>query len=118
MGGQAGADGMKHSSQRVLSLLVVGMLALAAAWATLHSPTVFFDQQILLGSSLGVFALLQFGWLGVPVGVISALCTISLWGHPWAALAMVVQVVWQQLFLSRFNGGPSERGNGTRRWTC
>jgi diguanylate cyclase (GGDEF)-like protein len=99
-------------SQPVLSLLAVAALSLAAAWATLHSPTVFFDQQILLGSSLGVFALLQFGWLGLPVGMVSALCTIAMWGHPWAALVMVLQLLWQQLFLCRFNGGASERGNG------
>jgi len=103
---------MARFNRKARTLLAVVLLSFAAAWATLNSPTVFFDQQILLGSSLGVFALLQFGWLGLPVGVVSALCTIPMWGHPWAALVMVLQVIWQQLFLSRFNGGASERGNG------
>jgi len=92
--------------------LSVVLLSVVSGWATLHSPTIFFSHQILLASSLGVYALLQFGWLGLPVGVVSALCTIAMWGHPWAALILVLQLLWQQLFLSRFNGSPAERGNG------
>ncbi|MCS5693960.1 diguanylate cyclase [Cyanobium sp. FGCU-6] len=97
-------------SARQLPLLV--LLVVAAVWGTLHSPTIFFDNQILLGSSLGVFALLQFGWRGLPVGLASALITVPLWGHPWAAVILVLQLLWQQLFLSRFNGGPEQLGNG------
>ena len=92
--------------------MAVVLLSLAAIWATLNSPTIFFDQQIILGSSLGVFALLQFGWLGLPVGMASAFFTVAMWGHPWAALVMLLQLLWQQFFLSRFNGGTGERGNG------
>jgi diguanylate cyclase (GGDEF)-like protein len=103
---------MRRSSQLLATLAGITVLSLAAAWATLNSPTIFFDQQILLGSSLGVFALLQFGWLGLPVGMVSALCTWQMWGHPWAALVLLLQLLWQQLYLSRFNGGPGERGNG------
>ena len=93
-------------------LLAVVLLSVAAAWLTLHSPTLFFNHQILLGPSLGVFALLQYGWLGLPVGVSAALVTVALWGHPWAALILSLQLLWQQLFLSHFNGGPEQRGNG------
>lgn len=32
------------------------------------APTVFFDSQLMLGLSLAVLALLQFGWWGVAVG--------------------------------------------------
>ena len=103
---------MSRSSPDRRQTLAVAVLCLAAAWATLHSPTVFFDNQILLGSSLRVFALLQFGWRGLPVGLVSALCTIPMWGHPWAALIMVLQLLWQLLFLTRFNGSDQERGNG------
>jgi diguanylate cyclase (GGDEF)-like protein len=103
---------MRRSSQLLMTLAAITVLSLAAAWATLNSPTIFFDQQILLGSSLGVFALLQFGWMGLAVGMVSALCTWQMWDHPWAALVMLLQLLWQQLYLSRFNGGPSERGNG------
>jgi len=65
------------SADRVLAVV---FLCLVAAWATLHSPAIYIDHQILQGSSLGVFGLLQFGWLSLPVGVASALCTITLWG--------------------------------------
>lgn len=103
---------MKRSTRRYCQLLSIVLLSLLSGWATLHSPTIFFTHQILLGSSLGVFSLLQFGWRGLPVGLVSALCTISLWGHPWAALILALQLLWQQLFLTRFNGSPKERGNG------
>ena len=97
---------------RVRQLLAIVLLSGLAVWGTLHSPTIFFDNQILLGGSLGVLALLQFGWLGLPVGLASALTTVALWGHPWGALILVLQLLWQQLFLWRFNGGPKQRGNG------
>lgn len=111
-GAQGHAERMKPPAPLLSRLMTVGLLALAAIWATVHSPTIFFDHQILLGYSLGIFALLQFGWLGLPVGVASALSTITLWGHPWAALILLLQLLWLQLFLSHFNGNPSERGNG------
>lgn len=103
---------MKGVLPSARQLLVVLLLTLAAVWATLHSPTIFFDNQILLGSSLGVFAVLQFGWRGLPVGLTAALITLPLWGHPWGGLVLGLQLLWQQLFLSRFNGGPEQRANG------
>lgn len=103
---------MKGMARSARQLLPVVLLCLAAVWSTLHSPTIFFDNQILLGPSLGVFALLQFGWRGLPVGLAAALTTVPLWGHPWAALILVLQLLWQQLFLSRLNGGRKQVGNG------
>lgn len=101
--------GMARSARQILPVVLLG---LTAVWSTLHSPTIFFDNQILLGSSLGVFALLQFGWRGLPVGLAAALTTLTLWGHPWAGLVLTLQLFWQQLFLSRFNGGRKQLGNG------
>ena len=103
---------MQDAAGSMRQLLQLVLLVAAAVWSTLHSPTIFFDNQILLGSSLGVFALLQFGWRGLPVGLASALVTLQLWGHPWAAVILVLQLLWQQLFLSRFNGGRDQVGNG------
>jgi diguanylate cyclase (GGDEF)-like protein/PAS domain S-box-containing protein len=94
------------------NLLIVILLSGLAAWATLHSPTIFFDSQILLGPSLGVLALMEFGWLGLPVGITAAAMTIPLWGHPWAIPVLLAQLLWQQLFLSACNGGPTQVGNG------
>lgn len=92
--------------------VAIVLLTLLAVWTTLASPTIFFDNQILLGPALGVLALLQFGWRGIVVGVAAALCTLVMWGHPWAALVMVLQLVWQQVFLSTYNGGREQAGNG------
>jgi len=103
---------MRCGARSTRQVLLVVSLSLAAIWASLHSPTIFFDNQILLGSSLGVFALLQFGWRGLPVGLAAALVTQPLWGHPWAALILTLQLFWQQLFLLRFNGGRDQLGNG------
>lgn len=94
------------------SLLNVALLSGLAAWSTLHSPTIFFDNQILLGPSLGVLALMEFGWLGLPVGISAAVMTLPLWGHPWAIPVLLVQLLWQQLFLLTCNGGPTQIGNG------
>ena len=103
---------MRCVSRSARQLVPLGLLTLAAVWTTLHSPTIFFDNQILLGTSLGVFALLQFGWRGLPVGLAAAFTTLPLWGHPWGALILVLQLLWQQLFLSRCNGGREQLGNG------
>ena len=103
---------MRCVSRSTRQLVPVGLLTLAAVWTTLHSPTIFFDNQILLGSSLGIFALLQFGWRGLPVGLAAAFTTLPLWGHPWGTLILVLQLLWQQLFLSRWNGGREQLGNG------
>ena len=92
--------------------LVVALLSGLATWATLHSPTIFFDNQILLGPSLGVLALMLYGWLGLAVGLAAATVTIQLWGHPWAMPVLLAQLLWQLLFLRSFNGGPSQIGNG------
>lgn len=103
---------MRRAARSAQRLLLVVLLGVAAVWITLHSPTIFIDNQILLGASLGVFALLQFGWWGLPVGLAAALSTAELWGHPWAALVLMLQLLWQQLYLSRLNGGREQRGNG------
>ncbi len=49
--------------------LLVGLLALLAVWVSQHSRSIVLDNQVLMGPSLGVFALLEFGWLGLPVGI-------------------------------------------------
>ena len=104
--------GMDSGARARRQLPLLGLLCLVAYWGTLQSPTIFFDNQILLSPCLAVFALLQFGWLGLPVGVMAAAATVQLWGHPWAAVPMLLQLLWQQLFLQHCNGGPDQRGNG------
>ena len=87
-------------------------LALLAVGLNLQPPQVFFDQQLMLGSSLAVLALLLLGWRGLAVGVAGYLVTWHSWGHPFELINGVAWLLALQLFLSRFNGGPVQRGNG------
>lgn len=91
--------------------LLAGCAGLAVLW-NLHPLTLFFDIQILLGGSLAVFALLVWGWPALLVGVAASLATVQLWGHPVGLVNGVLQLVWLQLFLSRFNGRAGRRDNG------
>jgi PAS domain S-box-containing protein len=90
----------------------IAVLGAAAAAVNLHAPTVFFDSQIMLGGSLSVFALLQFGWPGLAVGVAALSATALRWGHPYELLIGTAFLVWLKIFLDRFNGGWSNRDNG------
>jgi PAS domain S-box-containing protein len=88
------------------------LLSLAAVALNLHPPQLFFDQQLMLGSSLAVLALLQFGWRGLVVGIAAYLVTWTSWGHPFALINGSAWLISLQLFLNRSNGGAAQRGNG------
>ncbi|MEB3265799.1 MAG: PAS domain-containing sensor histidine kinase [Cyanobacteriota bacterium] len=81
--------------------LVVPLMTVGAVLLNLHSPTIFFDNQVLLGSGLGVLALLQFGAWGLPVGLAAALTTLPLWGHPYQAVTLIGLLLWQWAVLRR-----------------
>lgn len=101
------------SSPRPLTTFAaLAVLAAAAALVNLHAPTVFFDSQIMLGGTLAVFALLQFGWPGLIVGLVALGATALRWGHPFELLIGTAFLVWLKIFLDRFNGGWSNRDNG------
>ncbi|MFE8032746.1 response regulator [Thiohalocapsa marina] len=99
-----GRHGIALAQAVGLTLLAVGL--------NLLPITIFFDIQLLLGGSLAVFALLRLGWWGLPVGIGAALVTWQLWGHPWAALNIALELIWLKLFLDHFNGGAGRRDNG------
>jgi PAS domain S-box-containing protein len=101
---------MLTSKIPVLAALVV-LAALAALW-NLHAPTVFFDSQIMLGGSLAVFALLQFGWPGLLVGLVALGATALRWGHPFELLIGTAFLLWLKVFLDHLNGGWANRDNG------
>jgi signal transduction histidine kinase len=90
----------------------IGLLAAAAAAWNLHAPTVFFDSQLMLGGSLAVFALLEFGWVGLAVGAAASAATFFRWGHPWNMVVGTAFYVWLGVFLERFNGSRSNGVNG------
>ncbi|MFM7137977.1 MAG: hypothetical protein ACKO1M_13055, partial [Planctomycetota bacterium] len=97
---------------RIRTTLVIGLLAATAVWLNLHAPTLFFDTQMMIGGSLGIFALLQFGWPGLVVGLAALAVTYVRWGHPFELIVGTGFLVWLQFFLVRFNGGRTNRGNG------
>ncbi|MFO8239186.1 MAG: PAS domain S-box protein, partial [Prochlorococcaceae cyanobacterium] len=87
-------------------------LTVLAVLINLNAPTVFFDLQLMLGSAVAVLALLLFGWWGLLVGAASLAVTVWRWGHPFALLIGMAQLVWLRWFLDRRNGrsGHSEGG--------
>jgi PAS domain S-box-containing protein len=91
-----------------LVLLLSGL----AVWLNLHPPQLFFDQQLMLGASLAVLALLLWGWTGLVVGVAAYAVTWHTWGHPFALLNGCCWLLVVQLMLSRGNGGVVQRGSG------
>ena len=103
---------MSPISSGIWPWLAVAVLGAAAAWWNAHAPTIFFDIQIMLGGSLAVFALLQFGWAGLLVGAAAFSFTFIRWGHPCELIAGTVWLVWLKVFLDRFNGGPVGYDNG------
>jgi hypothetical protein len=95
-----------------LRLLALSILTLLAVVWNQHSPTLFFDHQITLGESLGLFALLAFGWSGLVVGLAAEAVTVQLWGQPLHLLVGIGQLIWLKLFLDHFNGGAVNNDNG------
>ena len=93
------------------ALLLVGCSALAVLW-NLHPFILFFDIQLMLGTSLGVFALLVWGWPGLAVGIAALLVTFQQWGHPFGLINGTAQLIWLALFLQHRNGGWQQRDNG------
>ena len=94
------------------SLWPLLLLTLAAVAINLHPLQPFFDQQLMLGSSLAVLALLRFGWSGLVVGLAAYSVTWYSWGHAFELINGTCWLLSLQLFLSRFNGGPAQRANG------
>ncbi|MFM7208181.1 MAG: hypothetical protein ACKO4T_16080 [Planctomycetaceae bacterium] len=66
----------------------------------------------MLGASLGVYAILEFGWAGLVVGVAALMVTLVRWKHPFELLIGTGHLIWLKVFLDRFNGGPDRHGNG------
>jgi PAS domain S-box-containing protein len=94
------------------SALIIALLAALAAWINQCAPTVFFDMQLMFGGSIAVFALLQFGWAGLLVGITALGVTALRWGHPFELMIGTLFLVWSKVFLDRFNGGREHQDNG------
>lgn len=92
--------------------LALAALAVLAALINLQAPTVFFDSQLMLGSSVAVLALLLFGWSGLLVGAAALVVTAVRWGHPFELLIGMGLLIWLRWFLDQRNGGRSQQING------
>jgi len=63
--------------------LLTGLGVLLNAWPV----PLYYGIHLLLGSVPPILALLLWRtWWAVPMGLLAALQTWSLWGHPWAVL--------------------------------
>ena len=90
----------RHFPPRPATLLATAVLA-GLAWLgnTAHVP-LFFGVDLIFGS---VFALVALVWLGPIAGLVVALVgglyTVELWGHPYALLISLLEVVivWRLL---------------------
>lgn len=89
---------------------LLALLAGLAVAGNLINLTLFFGIHVLAGSVFGVLALLLFGHWGLLPGILASLVTIHLWGHPWAVLIFVGELIWLDAWLQRTS--PSERDNG------
>ena len=96
---------------RTRALPLAGLMVLAAL-INLHAPTVFFDSQLMLGTSAAVLALLLFGWSGLLVGGAALAVTVVRWGHPYELLIGMGHLVWLRWYLDHLNGGSSQQANG------
>ena len=97
---------MQHLRRAALLALLAG---LAVAGNLINLP-LFFGIHVLAGSVFGVLALLIFGHWGLLPGGLASLVTIRLWGHPWAVLIFVAELIWLDAWLQRTP--ESERDNG------
>ena len=96
---------------RLVTPVSLAVLAAVAVAVNARAPTVFFDSQIMLGGSLGVFALLQFGWPGLVVGMAALAVTFVRWGHPFELLVGTGFLVWLRVSLDRIVAGRAGRGH-------
>ena len=101
------------SGERLVTTVSIAVLATVAAAMNVYAPTIFFDSQIMLGGSLGVFALLQFGWPGIVVGMAALVVTYVRWGHPFELLVGTGFLVWLRICLDRFAAGRADGGHAS-----
>ncbi|MEB3332843.1 MAG: hypothetical protein VKI83_10175, partial [Synechococcaceae cyanobacterium] len=92
--------------------LPIAALATLAVLVNLAAPTVFFDSQLMLGSSLAVLALLLFGWWGLVVGAAGLAVTVWRWGHAYELMIGLGFLAWLGVYLdwSRRRGGRADDG--------
>lgn len=88
--------------------LLAGLGLLLNVWPV----PLYYGIQLVLGSVPPILALLLWRtWWAVPMGMLPALQTWKLWGHPWAAVIFSLEMVWLTLAVRRFTA-PGQEDNG------
>ena len=99
----------RHGPPPAWLALLAGLGVLLNAWPV----QLFYGVHLLLGSVPATLAILLWRtWWAVPMGLLAALQTWRLWGHPWAVLIFTLEIVWLTLAMRRFNGPASNDSNG------
>jgi diguanylate cyclase (GGDEF)-like protein len=89
--------------------LLTGLGVLLNLWPV----PLYYGIHLLMGSVPPILALLLWRtWWAVPMGLLAALQTWTLWGHPWAVLIFTLEMVWLTVAVRRFNGPPGREDNG------
>ncbi len=88
----------------ILSVIAIGL--------NLMCLELFFGFELLLGSSLGVFSLLLLGDIGLLVGISASVITWKIWGYPWCALTVMIELLWLRSYLQVFGNTDNKRANG------
>jgi len=88
------------------------VLSLGAVGLNLLRIDVVFGFDLLLGSSLAVFALLLLGDIGLVVGISASLIAWKTWGQPWSGLMMLAELLWLRAYLNYFGSVERNHTNG------
>jgi len=88
----------------ILSVIAIGL--------NLYRLDIFFGFELLLGSSLGVLALLLLGDIGLVVGISASVITWKVWGYPWCALTVIIELLWLRSYLRFFGDTASNADSG------
>ncbi len=88
------------------------ILSVIAIVLNLFRLDIFFGFELLLGSSLGVLALLLLGDIGLVVGISASVISWKVWGYPWCALTVIIELLWLRSYLQLFGDTANNRVNG------
>ncbi|MCX5947884.1 MAG: diguanylate cyclase [Cyanobacteria bacterium] len=100
-----------HSQRQRLWIQAL-VLSLGAVGLNLLRIDVVFGYDLLLGSSLAVFALLLLGDIGLVVGISASLIAWKAWGQPWGELTMLAELLWLRAYLNYFGSVERNHTNG------
>lgn len=89
-------------------LLLVVLLTVLGLVANAVPVPLFFGVHFIFGSIPAVLALLLWrDWTGLAIGSVASLYTWKLWGHPWAVLIFMAELVCLTLALRRPSDQPT-----------